>query len=421
MKHLLIIYPHWPPSNLAGVHRSRLISNFSTDFGWKTTLLTVDEQYYEETLDPDIERLVSQDIEVHKVAAYSVLKVFGKRLIGDIGLRGWLQMRQKMLDLIEAEHFDFIWIPIPSWYTSLLGRVAWKRHRVPFGIDYIDPWVYQLTERDGPLTREWWTIQVARRLEPLAIHDAKLISGVAKEYYRPALERVFKKKHPRPIDVAMPYGFDPSDHVVEPAHLISPWGDETSQYLLYAGAFLPHSELFMRKLFSSLKKLLILEQFPENLKLRFVGTGVRNGASISQLALEYGVNDVVEEYPNRIPFLSIQTLLRRAQGALVIGSTESHYTASKTFQCLLAEKPIFAIFHQESSAASFLKQANASSYLVTWQEENTELFEDSIDISWRQFVNMECTWAPDLSKLEPYSSRESARLLFEGIEQCLST
>ena len=27
MKTVLIIYPHWPPSNLVGVHRVRLIAN----------------------------------------------------------------------------------------------------------------------------------------------------------------------------------------------------------------------------------------------------------------------------------------------------------------------------------------------------------------------------------------------------------
>ena len=65
--------------------------------------------------------------------------------------------------------FDFIWIPIPSWYTSLLGRVAQRKFGIPFGIDYIDPWVYQLTEYEKTFSRQWWTRQVALRLEPKAI------------------------------------------------------------------------------------------------------------------------------------------------------------------------------------------------------------------------------------------------------------
>ena len=59
MKKLLIVYPHWPPSNLAGVHRSRLIANFSREFGWDVTVLTVNESHYEETLDPDLCKLVA--------------------------------------------------------------------------------------------------------------------------------------------------------------------------------------------------------------------------------------------------------------------------------------------------------------------------------------------------------------------------
>ena len=79
MKRLLIIYPHWPPSNLAGVHRSRLIANYSLDFDWDVTMLTVDSEHYEEALDPEIERLVAPHIDVRKVSAFPVFTLLGKR------------------------------------------------------------------------------------------------------------------------------------------------------------------------------------------------------------------------------------------------------------------------------------------------------------------------------------------------------
>ena len=407
MKRLLIIYPHWPPSNLAGVHRSRLIANYSQDFGWDVTVLTVDSKHYEEALDPEIERLVAPHIDVRKVSAFPVFTLLRKRILGDIGIRGWVQMRRQMIEILRNEPVDFIWIPIPSWYTALLGRVAHRKFNIPFGIDYIDPWVYQLTEYEGTFSRQWWTRQVALQLEPAAIRNAQLITGVSEEYYNPALNRVFQKGTV-PHSVAMPYGFDPNDHEHEPNNLELPWNADTSRYVLYAGAFLPHSEVFFRALFSVMAKI------------KLTGTGERQGVSISSLAKEYEVHDIVKEYPQRIPFLAVQALLRKAVGSLVIGSTEAHYTASKTFQCLLAGNPIFAIFHSESSASTFLEEARASSYLVKWNDDGNDELHEKIEQQLTRFVSeSNSNWQPDLTRLEPYSSRESARALFDAIDTVL--
>jgi hypothetical protein len=421
MKKLLIVYPHWPPSNLSGVHRSRLIANYSRDFGWDVKVLTVDAAFYEEANDPEIERLVSPHISVEKVTAFPVLKILGRRMIGDIGIRGWFQMRRRMLHILRSEVVDFIWIPIPSWYTSLLGRVASRKFKVPFGIDYIDPWVYQLTSHEKRFSRQWWTRQVALRLEPIAIRKTHLISGVAEEYYKPALQRVFLDER-IPHTIAMPYGFDPNDHKLEPSNLNCPWEDLSSPFLLYAGAFLPHSEKFIRVMFTGISNLYQVGAWPEGLKIRFVGTGKRTGDSISTLAAYYGVQHIVEEYPDRIPFLSVQALLRKAQGTLVIGSTEAHYTASKTFQCLLAGNPVFAMFHASSSAAMFMEDANAANYLVKWEPNNDALFAKQTRSKLEAFINDRSSrWQPDMSQLAPYSSKESARILFAGIDTVLKT
>ena len=83
MKRILIIYPHWPPSNLVGVHRVRLIANELEALGWKPTVLTVDEHDHEEQLSAASEQLVKPGMEVIKVRARPVKKIAGKRVIGD--------------------------------------------------------------------------------------------------------------------------------------------------------------------------------------------------------------------------------------------------------------------------------------------------------------------------------------------------
>ena len=134
-------------------------------------------------------------------------------------------------------------------------------------------------------------------------------------------------------------------------------------------------KFFFARLFSVMAEMKANKSWPTTFIFRFVGTGERKGVSITSLSIEYGVNDIVEEYPHRIPFLAVQSLLRKASGSIIIGSTEPHYTASKTFQCLLAGNPIFAIFHSESSASTFMEEANADAHLVKWnQDSESELY-----------------------------------------------
>ena len=57
MNKVLIITSHYPPSNLAGVHRARLFAQHLPSFGWEPIILTVDEKYYEENLDWNLFKL----------------------------------------------------------------------------------------------------------------------------------------------------------------------------------------------------------------------------------------------------------------------------------------------------------------------------------------------------------------------------
>ena len=50
-KNILIISPHFPPSNLASVHRSRIFAKHLPAFGWSPIILTIHEKFYEEELD----------------------------------------------------------------------------------------------------------------------------------------------------------------------------------------------------------------------------------------------------------------------------------------------------------------------------------------------------------------------------------
>src|SRR5438128_1787715 len=137
-KKILIISPHFPPSNLAAVHRSRLFAHHLPAFNWEPIILAVDEKYYEEELDWKLIELLPEGLRIEKVTAFRVTK---PRVIGDIGLRGFINLARRAIALIKQENINVMYIPIPSFYASLIGRLVHEKTGIPYGIDYIDPWV----------------------------------------------------------------------------------------------------------------------------------------------------------------------------------------------------------------------------------------------------------------------------------------
>ncbi|MCG8308082.1 MAG: hypothetical protein MI975_11875 [Cytophagales bacterium] len=447
MKNLLIIYPHWPPSNLAGVHRPRLIANQLANFGWHPIVLCVEAKYYEEPLDLDMLQIVNKEVEVIYTKAYPIIK---PRLIGDIGLRAFPYYCRKAKELLGERKIDFLWIPIPSFYTALLGRYLHIKTSVAYGIDYIDPWVRDISTRKD--LRHRLSNLVGKVLEPVAVKQASLITGVSYEYYEPMLERNFRKRR-LPEDgkqdkslikiskkdnkdpssenknsseqysinhVPFPYGFDPADHKIKLKGLQLPWSNEERvKPWIYAGAFLPNSRVFMKLLFKVIKEMRQKGVWDESIKLYFIGTGPYPGKSIQEYANELGIGNFVIEDRARYPYLCVLNFLSAADTVMVIGSSEKHYTASKVYQALLSEKPVWAVFHQKSSAVSVMEECEAAPYLVKYDEDmKEEMIKEAIETSLMARLNCN-KWTPNLKTLEKYSAKESAKKLVEGIEKVL--
>ncbi|MDX1652584.1 MAG: hypothetical protein R3277_08835 [Brumimicrobium sp.] len=415
MKTILIIYPHWHPTNLAGVHRPRLIGNFLPEHGWHPVVLTVNEQYFEEKPDYDFEKTFCDHYEVYRVNAFKVGKL---RLVGDIGLRAFFHLYKEANRIIKNKEIDFIWIPVPSYYPALIGRLLHSKYKIPYGIDYIDPWVRDISNYPSSGLRQRLALAVARVLEPIAVKKADLISGVAKAYYASVLERNDTEK--RKKDVAMPYGFDPKDHEIE-LEFETPWKkDGDVRPFIYAGAFLPNSISFFHIFFRSIKVLQDEKLWDENIKLHFIGTGNYPGITIQEIANNYGLQDTVVENRERYPFLNILYFLGQAEGVMAIGSPSPHYTASKIFQSILSKKPVFAFFHEKSTVVEILREANANQYLMTFIEgENEDEMEVRLKVVIQSYFSRDKDWNPDLKNLEKYSAKQSAKVLVEAINKCL--
>ncbi len=208
MKKILIISPHFPPSNLTAVHRARFFANHLPEFGWEPIILMVHEKYYEEELDHNLEKLLPAGLRIEKANAFGVTR---PRIIGDIGLRAFFQVFKKAKTLIREEKIDFLYITIPSFYGALWGRWLHEKTGIKYGIDYIDPWVHEFPGGKKLFSRAWFATRISHLLEPIAVKKASLITGVAASYFEEVLQRNHLQKQPRAF-VAIPYGSEQSDH-----------------------------------------------------------------------------------------------------------------------------------------------------------------------------------------------------------------
>ena len=410
MKKILILYPHFPPSNLAGVHRPRLFAKHLPSFGWDPTILTVHEKYYEEALDHDLTALLPSTLRIEKVAAFKVGRI---RLVGDIGLRAFVQLYRRAEELIKKETFDFLYIPVPSFYCALLGRWLHRNTGINYGIDYIDPWVHRFPGSEKTFSRHWWSTKLSGYLEPVAVKKASLITGVAEGYYQGVRQR-----NPQLARTclfgAMPYGGEKADHeglkrLSKTAYLFSK--KEGVLQLVYAGAMLPKAYEMLEAICKAIRDN---RAFFEKVEFHFIGTGKSpndsNGHNIKPLAEKYGLwQTTIFEYPARIPYLDVLVHLDAAGGIFILGSTEPHYTPSKLYQAVLSNKPVLAVLHRQSEAFGVLEQARAGLTIGITGEDTSGLAEE-FSPAVERFLAFQKGFRPAHRQLAPFEKFSAYRV-----------
>lgn len=423
MKKVLIIYPHFPPSNLAGVHRPRLFAQHLPAFGWEPTILTVHEDYYEEALDYNLVRLLPPQLRIEKVKA---LEITRPRLVGDLGLRSLPFLYSKAKELIRNEGFDFLLIHVPSFYAALLGRWLHRATGIPYGIDYIDPWVHRFPGSEKTFSRHWWSTKLAAWLEPIAVKKASLITGVAPGYYEGVLRRN-KELASKALSGAMPYGGEAED-----LEVVSLSDDKSfvfkqsaKQRLVYAGAMLPKA---FEPLQAMLKAVAANRELFSNVEFYFIGTGKTPddpaGYSIKLLAEKYGLwEDVIFEHPARIPYFDVLAHLKAADGVFVLGSTEPHYTPSKVYQAFLSGKPLFAVLHKDSTAVSAVRTSHSGIVLSYDGMGELHRIEKEFPAQFGKFQKMMSTYdvrQADHSVFEAYSAKNATARLVALLNQIVT-
>ncbi|MFN3890336.1 MAG: glycosyltransferase [Beijerinckiaceae bacterium] len=377
MRRALIVSPHFPPSTLAGVHRGRHLAKHLPSHGWKPIVIRAHEKHYTENPDEELGKLVSASLDQIRTGALPsrVARVFG---VGDIGLRAYFHLARGIAGGVSRYSPSVILITGSPFYPMLLAGWVRRRFGLPVVLDFQDPWV----SAHGATRPEWSKGGLAHRLalalEPKAVRQAAWITSVS-DTQNAEMSNRYPWLHAGRMS-AIPIGGDPDDFVA--LRNCAPVANGAILLgkinICYVGTFLPRAAPVLRMLFKAVARL--RSEAPElaaRLRLIFVGTSnqpsiavaARATHLVSAIAAEEGVGDLVYEFPVRAPYLEALSVLASAQGILLLGSDEPHYTASKIYPALMSGRPWLSIFHARSSAHAILTRAGGGASFC-FEDEN---------------------------------------------------
>lgn len=358
-KTVVIVSPYFPPSTLAGVHRARLLTKHLPAAGWKPIVVCIDEEFYGEPLDFELEKLVPQYVERVKVRAVplSLSRPLG---FSEISIRAWPFLKKTLWDLLRSRDIKLVFITGSPFYPMLLGRQIKKRFGIPVLLDFQDPWVSAWGASQPSLSKAGVSHWLATLLEPRALRTADFITSVSDIQNAELAARYPWLDCSRMA--AIPIGGDPDDFegLRSNARQRITCGDLIN--FSYVGSYWPAVDGSIRALFRAYVRLRNeTPSLASRIRLRFVGTsGTANDKStyrIRPIAEAEGVAEAVHEIPQRVPYLEALNVLVRSDGVLMIGSYEPHYTASKIYPALMSGRPFLSLFHRASSAHQILSKA----------------------------------------------------------------
>lgn len=420
MRKVLIVSPRFPPNSAPDLHRVRTSLPYYRYFGWEPTVLCITADSTGGVEDPLLAEGLPKDVEIVRVAAWSERKCrrFG---FGHTDYRSWWPLYQAGEKLMKENHYDLVFFSTTAFPSFLMGPLWKKRYACRVVYDFQDPWydasrsIYTKATAPG----SWWKYrlgqEMARVFEKHVLKSADHVISVSEGYVK-NLSALYPWLTADQFTV-LPFGVATMDYCVVERQRVEHglFGrDKNLVHWVYAGRGGTDMEPALAVFFQQLAALRSREpEFAVRLRVHFVGTNYgppgRTRKLIEPLAIRYGVQGLVEEKVERIPYYQALSLYASADAILVIGSNSADYTASKFFNCVAAKKPVLALFHRSSMAAklapNFPNVAMAGFDADASEPEFAEAVADGIE--WLR--NPQFDPAKIDKELAPWSAEESTR------------
>ena len=352
MRRVLIVSPHFPPTNAPDMHRARHALRHLSAHGWHADVLAVDPRDVAAPSDPLLREDPRPDDAIVE-AVRAPLAPWSRWLrLSSVGRRATRVLGPAGDRLLTGRRYDLVFFTTSQHRVLTLGPEWRRRHGVPYAADWQDPWVTDYYDRPGaPAPPGGWKYYVAarsaRKLEGPVLAGAGGVVSVNAAYLR-QLETRYPWFGPKPRAV-IPFGADPADYERARREDVRPAFQRRAgvRHLLYVGAVGEIMRPAIECLLQGLRQWLDAGGEGGSVRLHFVGTsyapqGAQEG-SVAPLAAKAGLAEMVEEHPARIgQFQALRTLLE-ADGCLILGSDNTAYSPSKIATVALARRPVLGV------------------------------------------------------------------------------
>ena len=429
---VLIISPHFPPINAADHQRVRMSLPYLHQFGWAAHVLAVRPEQTQCVQDPWLLKTVPDSISVTYTDALPI-QYTQKIGLGSLGLRSLPYLLKAGDRLLRQQHFDLIFFSTTVFLLMALGPQWKRRFGVPYVLDFQDPWLSDYYKQSGASPppggrfKYGFSQLQAKILEPFTVRQAAHIMSVS-----PAYPKTLQQRYPSVESerfTVLPFGAPEKDFELLPSlqvkqNIFDP--NDGKRHWVYVGRGGNDMATALKILFQGLRELRSASPNQlKSLKLHFVGTSyaTQNRAvkTIEPLAQEYQLQDLVEEYTQRIPYFEALQILADSDAIMLIGSNDSGYTASKLYPCVLAQKPLCAIFHHQSSVVNIMNQCDIGP-VVTFRNSDfstTPISAMKTTLSWLISLPKHHSSNINWDSFKDYTAREMTRKICKIFDRCL--
>ena len=375
MKTVVVIAPNFIPSSYPNSLRAKFFVNHLKKYGWNPIVLTINPNDYEWPVDEKMYELLNPDIEVIRVRAIS--SKFSRFFsFGDISLRSIVPLNRAVKKLIQRTKVDLLFFPLPPFYTTLIGRSIYKKHNIPYIMDYTDPWVSDYWKGEpgaGRISKRGIADLLSRYLEPKLIKHVSHLIGVSKGTTDEIIDRYDWINENYATEIPLGGEAKDFDYIKQNRPKNTLFNSKDGKiHIAYVGRGGHDMVPALEVIFAA---LLLLQKTHNylftKLKFHFIGTTYARPEdakpTIYPIAEKLGLGDIVEEFPSRISYIDALNILTEADVLIVPGSHAGHYTASKIYPYILAKRPLLAVFNAKSSVVKVMNETNAG-HVITFEE-----------------------------------------------------
>ncbi len=359
---------------MADMQRARQIAAHMPAHGWDVEILAPDRNFQTDFSAIQGEGIAFPDVPVHEALPWQA-RFFERIGSRNIGIRAAVPVRRLGAQLCRERRYDLVYFTTTQHWLTCQGA-SWRRATgVPYVADLHDPLylekkVYFVSRHR---IKERIAAGLGRTIERLALGRADGLVSVSKGYIEDVavrspsarwLERGNTLVEGFPADTDALVAANPARRTLE-----------GRKRVVYVGAGGNIMEKGWRELVACLQE--VAEDKVPLLELRGTDSDWRlnKRCYLQDVAEKAGLTGAVEEYPARISYVESLSLVKGADGLLVLGVDDPNYRPSKLQTYLATGLPVLVLVHARSSLVGELAACGPGIHTLRfgggeWHEEN---------------------------------------------------